>query len=100
MLNDLKNYGNRIHIFSDEKKFTVHVVFNKQKDRVVTFQNNVSEQRRVSTTKHPASIMMLGVVASNGENMPPVWVERGYRLTSVVHRSFGDESSSMVQKDH
>ena len=26
----------------------------------------------VRTTKHPASVMMLGVVSSNGEKMPPV----------------------------
>ena len=41
-------------------------------DRVVTYGNDVSEHCRVSATKHPASIMMFGVVASNGEKMPPV----------------------------
>ena len=40
---------------------------------------------KVSTTKHPASIMMLSVVASNRENMPPVWFEHSYRLTSPVY---------------
>ena len=30
--------------------------------------------------------MMLGVVASNGEKMLPVWIERGYRLTSAVYK--------------
>ena len=86
LLNDLKDHGNRVLIFSDEKTFTVDPVFNKQNDRVVTFGNDVSEHRRMSTTKHPASIMMLGVVASNGEKMPPVWFERGYRLTSAVYK--------------
>ena len=68
----MKNHGNRILVFSDEKKFTVDPVFNKQNDPVATFSKDISEIRKVSTTKHPASVMMLGVVASNGKKMPPV----------------------------
>ena len=30
--------------------------------------------------------MMLGVVASNGEKMPPVWFSRGYRLTAAAYK--------------
>ena len=58
---------------SDEK--TVDQVFNKQDNQVVTFGNYVFEHCWVSTTKHPASILMLDVVASNGEYMLPVWFE-------------------------
>jgi hypothetical protein len=86
LLNDLKSHGNRILIFSDEKTFTVDPVFNKQNDRVVSFGQDVSKVRYVSTTKHPASVMMLGVVASNGEKMPPVWFPTGYRLTAADYR--------------
>ena len=73
-------------IFSYEKTFIVDSVFNKQTDRVVTFGNEFFEYRRVSTTKYPVSIMMLGVVASNGEKMSPVLFELGYKLTSVVYK--------------
>ena len=66
LLHDLKNRGNRILSFSYEKTFTVAIIFNKQIDRVVTIENDVSEYRKVSTTKHSASIMMPGVVALNG----------------------------------
>ena len=86
LLSDLKSNGKRVLIFSDEKTFTVDPVVNKQNDRVVTFGNDVSEVRRVSKTKHPASVMMLGVVASNGEKMPPVWFKTGYRLTAADYR--------------
>ena len=72
-LNDMKNHGNQILVFSDEKRFTVDPVFNKQNDCVATFGKDISEICKASTTKHPASVMMLGVVASNGEKMPPVW---------------------------
>ena len=55
LLNDLKNHGNQIFIFSDEKTFTVDLVFNKQNDQVVIFGNDVSKHRRASTTKCPDS---------------------------------------------
>ena len=76
LLNNRKNNGNQILIFSDEITFTVDPVFNTQNDRVLTFENNASEHHRMSTIKHTASIMMLDVVASNGEKMPLVWLEQ------------------------
>ena len=75
MLNGLKNHGNLILIFSDEKYFTIDPVFNQQNDWVVTFGNDISEHHRVhrvSVSKRPNSIMIIGVVASNGEKMPSV----------------------------
>ena len=83
LLNDFKSHGNWIIIFSDEKTFTVDPVVNKQNERVAGFGKDTPEVRNVSTTKHPASVMMLGVVASNGEKMPPVWFDVGYRLTAA-----------------
>ena len=73
------------HAFN-EKAFTVDPVFNIQNVRFVTFGNEVSEHHRVSTTKHPSSIFMLGVVASNEKKMHPVWFEWSYRLTSAVYK--------------
>ena len=67
ILNDLKNHGNRIVIFSDEKTFTVDPVVNKQNDRIASFGQDIFELRNVSTTKHPASVVMLRVVALNRE---------------------------------
>ena len=37
LLNDLKNHGNQILIFSSEKNVTVDPVIDKQNGRVVTF---------------------------------------------------------------
>ena len=64
-MNDL-NIGVESSFFPQEKISTVDPVFNIQNDRVVTFGNAASEHGGVSTAKFPASIMMLGVVASNG----------------------------------
>ncbi len=85
LLNSIKNSLSRIIIFSDEKTFTVDLVFNRQNDQVVSFGNLADEHRYVSTTKHPASVMMLGLVASNGAIMDPVWFSEGYRLTADAY---------------
>ena len=85
LLNDFKHDGNRIIIFSDEKTFTVDPVINKQNDRVVKFDKSISDVSCVSTIKYPASAMMLGVVASNGDKRAPVWFDVGYRLTASAY---------------
>lgn len=78
----MKHRSDRVIFFSDEKTFTVDPVVNKRTDRVVCFEDSPSELRHVTRTKHPASVMMLGVVASTGEKMPPVWFDAGYRLNA------------------
>ena len=55
-------------------------MINKQNDRVVSFGQDISSHLHSSTTKHPASLMMLGVIVSTGDKMPPVWFKTGYRL--------------------
>ncbi|CAB4068553.1 unnamed protein product [Lepeophtheirus salmonis] len=77
ILNDIKSSSGRIIIFSDEKTFTVDPVFNRQNDRVGSFGDVQDKHRYVATTKHPASVMMLGLVASNGKAMKPVWSFHG-----------------------
>ena len=86
LLSDLKSHGNRVIIFLDEKTFTMDPVINKLNNRVLSFGQDISGVRYASTIKHPASAMMLGVVASNKENMPSVWFKGGYRLTGADYR--------------
>ena len=66
--------------------FTADHVVNKQNNRVTAFENYISKHRKVSTTNHSASIVMIGVVVSNGEKKLPVWLKRDYRLTSAVYK--------------
>ena len=86
--------------FYDEKTFTVDRTFDKQNDQVVTFENDVSERLRVSTTKHPASIVKLGVAASRGEQMPPVWFERAPGLPLPFTKKFLGGNFFMDEEDH
>ena len=88
LLNSLKSApAGRIIFFSDEKTFTVDPVRNRQNERYLKHKDDdpevvEDEDRFIDKTKHPASLMMLGVVASSGEVCPPVWFPVGYRLVS------------------
>ena len=94
-----EEYGNRFLIFSDEKTITVGYIFNKQNDQVVTFANDVSEHRRLSTTKQPTSIMMHDVERGDRRGCSLVWATLQANLFRL-QRSFLDESLPMGQEDH
>ena len=85
--------------------------FNPQNDRYICFYNESSEdedesdlekdggglQNRqnprgdapagkfVARSKHPASAMFLGAIASTGEVSPPIWFPTGFRLDSEAY---------------
>jgi hypothetical protein len=70
-------------LFSDEKYFNVNQVINSQTDRFITnkkAKNAPPEVKSLQKSKHPAQIMMFGLVASNGIKMPPVFLESGFRM--------------------
>ncbi len=87
LLNNLKRArAGQVIIFSDEKTFTVNHVRNCQNDRYIRLDEEGDAEMNtkfISSTKHLASVMMLGVVASNGAVCPPVWFGTGYRLTAA-----------------
>lgn len=70
-----KHDRSTIRIFSDKKLWTVDQSRNSRNDRYLAFC--VEEVPPINVTKHPASAMMLGVVASNGKRMPPYWFPKG-----------------------
>ena len=91
LLNDLKSApAHRIVFFSDEKNFVLDPTFNPQNDRYIHFETDSDEEKNpedprpeyVPRSKHPASAMFLGAVASTGEVSPPIWFETGFRLGS------------------
>ena len=43
---------------------------------------------------------MLGVVTSNGEKMPSVWFEQGYRLASVVYKEVLETKKIAKKSDY
>lgn len=83
MLSNLKSNGGRIIFFSDEKMWTVDRKFNAQNDRWIVPEK--ADVPPVFTTKHPANIMTLGVIGSNGAIMPPHFFERRQKVNTEVY---------------
>lgn len=71
LLSSLKHSAaaGRIRFFSDEKIFTVDPMHNRRNSRWIAA--DPSEVPSVTKTKHPAHVMVLGVISSEGDVMPP-----------------------------
>ena len=90
LLNKLKEsgYAGRIVFYSDEKNFVVDPVYNAQKDWYINFfesdkdEEDCGDGRYIARSKHPASALLLGAVASTGEVSPPIWFPTGFRLAA------------------
>eukprot|EP00095_Tigriopus_kingsejongensis_P010943 maker-scaffold234_size243041-snap-gene-1.28 protein:Tk10943 transcript:maker-scaffold234_size243041-snap-gene-1.28-mRNA-1 annotation:"hypothetical protein EAG_00300" len=69
ILGFLKRHGSTVKIISDKKIFTVDQVYNRRNDRFIA--GSPEEVKGVFRTKHPAQVMVMGVLASDGKKMPP-----------------------------
>ena len=78
-----KNDGSIVRIFSDKKLWTVDQKRNARNDRWLAYC--VEEVPPINQTKHPASAMMLGAVASDGKKMPPHWFPKGLRIDTTAY---------------
>ena len=78
ILVDLKHNGSRIKIFSDKKIFTVDQVFNRRNDRYLA--ESTDQVKGVFRTKHPQQVMVLGVIGSDGQKMPPYFFNAGEKI--------------------
>ncbi|KAF2367465.1 Neurotransmitter-gated ion-channel transmembrane domain [Trinorchestia longiramus] len=94
LMNDLKSVPpGRVIIFSDEKTWTVDPVRNRRNDRYLSLGEVDESACTLSTTKHPASLMSLGFIASNDAVMHLIWFPTGYRLTA---RDYEDKLANML----
>lgn len=83
LLNWIKSHASIVRIFSDKKLWTVDLAHNNQNERCLAFSRE--DVPAVLTTKHPASAMMLGVVASDGKRMPPYWTAQNVKITADIY---------------
>lgn len=65
-------------IFSDKKMFMVDQAWNRRNDR--SLSEDGFEVLHISRTKHLVSVMALGVVASDKNKMPIVFLKRDSKL--------------------
>ncbi|UYV68049.1 hypothetical protein LAZ67_5002908 [Cordylochernes scorpioides] len=84
LLNNLKHdsFG-MLRFFSDEKNFDVDQKVNPRNDRWIC--KDPSEKPVVMHTKFPASVMVLGVISSEGDVMPPHFFEKGLRMNTDTY---------------
>ena len=77
LLNHLKNHGEVVHFFIDKKKFVVDEVANQRNSRVISL--NPSKVPPIMQNKNPATIMVFGGIASDGNVMPPHFIKVGLK---------------------
>ena len=80
--------GKIIILFSDEKLFSIDAVSNSRTDRFISAKKleDVPEKVKFSfQTKHPAGVMIFGLMASNGLKMPPVFIDAGVKINTEVY---------------
>lgn len=83
LLNDLKrDSAGLLRFFSDEKKFIQDQKVNRQNDRWLC--DDPFKVPTVMHTKCPSSVMVLGVVSSEGHIMPPYFFPQGLRINADV----------------
>ncbi|UYV80732.1 hypothetical protein LAZ67_19001555 [Cordylochernes scorpioides] len=84
LLNNLKHdsFG-MLRFFSDEKNFDVDQKVNPRNDRWIC--KDPSEIPVVMHTKFPTSVMVLGVISSEGDVMPPRFFEKGLRMNADTY---------------
>ena len=86
ILSWMKKQRSTVRIFSNEKLWTVDQSRNARNDRFIRF--SPSEVHRIHTTKHPASAIILGVVGSDGKQIPPYWFPQGLNLCRMSTLKF------------
>ena len=106
--------GQPVIFFTDERLFTVVSCPNRRNDRYIS-ADKASEPENVrfsSRTKHPAKVMVFGLVASDGNRMDPVFIEVGVKINTDVYidilktnvkpwidANYGPEQNYAVQQD-
>ena len=66
-------------------KFIIGAELNRRNSRVIVV--SPSEVPAVFQTKHPASVMVFGAVASDDSVMPPHFIEAGLKVSTVKYIS-------------
>ena len=85
-------HSGKIIFFSNEKNFCFNPVPNSRNDRNMRLESSEVDEDVSTTatfmtkTKHPASLMFLGAVASIHEALPPIWFPTGFSLSASINQ--------------
>jgi hypothetical protein len=87
LLNELEHKSMGVVFFTDEKNFDLDSVLNSRFDCYLSSKPAKEVPEHVCfkfRTKHPQSIMMFSLVATNGKAMPPFW-PKGARINADTY---------------
>jgi hypothetical protein len=80
--------GKDVIFFTDEKVFDLDSVSNSRLDRYLSSQKSSEVPENVKfkfQTKHPQSVMVFGLVASDGKKMPPFFWPKGTKINADAY---------------
>ena len=112
ILNYLKHptCKNTVFLFTDEKLFCTDRVPNRRNDRYLAKEKNPGVVNY--KTKHPAKVMVFGLIASDGQAMKPHFVKQGVKLNTEeyiailrdkvkpwVTKTYGRDVKVVLQQD-
>jgi hypothetical protein len=85
LLNALKHpkEKNTLIFFSDEKNFSQDQKVNRKNNRWLC--SSIEDVPIIMSTKFPATVMVLGVVSSDGDVMPPYFFEKGLKINQAEY---------------
>lgn len=95
LLNSLRRAPGVI-FFTDEKVFTQDIHINRRNDRILALSIEDRDEHTVFKSKHPASIMCFGLVASDGNKMPLVMFEPHTRLNCAGYIEVLEQVKSWI----
>ncbi len=75
-------------VFSDEKFFIVDRVVNSRNHRYIAFVNPEDIPDHIKycpVSKHPQGVMVLGVVSSDGNVCPPIFIPQGLKVNAQAY---------------
>ncbi len=76
---------NMLWFFSDEKNFCQDQEFNRQNNRWIAMRPK--DVPKIMQTKFPATVMVFGVISSEGHVMPPHIFETGLKVNTDIYLS-------------
>ncbi|QQP41915.1 Transposable element tcb2 transposase [Caligus rogercresseyi] len=89
LINQMKSKSGFLRFFSDEKIFTIDASHNRRNDRWICL--DADEVKPFMKTKNPASNMVLAVISTEGDVMPPYFFQKKETVNKEVYKRVLEE---------
>ncbi len=83
LLSSVRNHQSKVKIFSDKKIFVIDQCHNHHNDCWIALDRD--DVKGICKTKHPQQVMVLGILASDGMRMDPIFFARDEKCNAKVY---------------